>query len=241
MTRKSKAVDSCALQVRYVKVHARPDERLDWGEDPDHPRPIGYFQGFGVTAQDWNEACSMVERYVKSDIAGEILGFEDQGEPDFHGADAFLLPYIKESETKGIWYKTGCAFYSNDDDDDDEDDSDDDHLPISREEADSIFTSRDPESVADALSRLGGNTEDLMWAAENALRLLRDSNLELAEVAASYLGYVIGYSDLDETTRLVLLGKCKAEDIDESLSQLVEEVAVSSSVFPSGSGSGRIS
>lgn len=240
MTRKSKAVDSCALQVRYVKVHARPDERLAWGEDPDHPRPIGYFQGFGVTAQDWNEACSMVELYVTNDIAGEILGFKDLGEPDFHGADTFLLPYIKESKTKGIWYKTGCAFYSNDDEDEIDSD-DDDPIPISREEADSIFTSRNPEAVADALSRLGGTSEDIMWAAENALRLLRDSNLELAEVAASYLGYVIGYSDLDETTRLVLFGKCNAEDVDESLSQLVEEVAVSSPVFRSGTGSGRIS
>lgn len=240
MNKKSTDVPPCALQVLYVKVNARPDERLDWGDDPDHPRPVGYCQGFGVTAQNWSEACDMIEHYVKGDIAGEIVCFVDEGEPDFFGADTDLLPYLKESEAKGIWYKTGRAFYGSDEEID-EDGEDDDPSPISHEEADTIIASRNPEDIAEALNRLGSNTDDIMWATEKALQLLRDSNLEIAEVAASYLGYIIGYSNVDEATRLVLLGKCKEKDIDESLSQLVEEVAVSSPEFRSSTGTGKIS
>lgn len=240
MARSSSTVEPETLQVRYVVVDAHPDARLDWGDDPDHPRPVGYCQGFGVTAQNWSEACDMIEHYVKGDIAGEIVSFEDQGGPDLWADDSYLIPYLKESNVKGIWYKTGYAFYGNDEDID-EDGEDDDPSPISHEEADSIIASRNPEDIAEALNRLGSNTEDIMWATEKALQLLRDSNLEIAEVAASYLGYIIGYSNVDEATRLVLLGKCKEKDIDESLSQLVEDVAVSSPEFRSSTGTGKIS
>jgi hypothetical protein len=98
---------------RLFLVKVLPGSRLV--AFPGQRRPSGYFQRFGVTANDENEMLAMIRNHVQEEIGGSITEVENQGEPDFEDLDLEIKHVVGNLEERGFWYVSGHAFYLNED------------------------------------------------------------------------------------------------------------------------------
>jgi hypothetical protein len=76
----------------------------------------GYYQTFGVTASNEEELKEQITEYLYSDTGGTLVQIKKRWIPDFSGKDKRLREYVKDINTKGIWYKSGKAWFSLDSD-----------------------------------------------------------------------------------------------------------------------------
>ncbi|MEW5980561.1 MAG: hypothetical protein AB1898_32660 [Acidobacteriota bacterium] len=95
----------------FVSVEAKPGEPVHF----DPPRQVeGYYQTFGVTAEDEAQLLWIIEDYIKGDLGSTFVGVSERWLPDLDGADSDVKDLIGDVQKVGIWYKSGRAWFGPD-------------------------------------------------------------------------------------------------------------------------------
>lgn len=95
----------------WIMVEVALDQPI--APDPDDPEDsgeaVGYIQNFGVTATNEGEACALVEETIGD---GEIRWAESRISRDvIHRLEQKILDRAGDWSEKGIWYRSGRAFF----------------------------------------------------------------------------------------------------------------------------------
>jgi hypothetical protein len=98
-----------------------------FGESP----PIGYYQRLGATAEGPADLHSLVTKFIEADSGGRLLDIDEMEVADLNSGHSDLKDRCGDLTKRGVWYKSGHAFYSDHDGDDRED------APDSASDADS--------------------------------------------------------------------------------------------------------
>lgn len=97
----------------FVTIEARPSPEMVF----DPPTIVGFFQNLGLTVENERHLLSLVQQHLsETELGATLIDIDDISVPDFDGDDADLADYRELSDTLGIWYVSGRAYYSDDED-----------------------------------------------------------------------------------------------------------------------------
>jgi hypothetical protein len=92
----------------HVSIAASRMQFEGFGESP----PIGYYQRLGATAHGPADLRSIVTKYIEADSGGQLLDIDDMKVADLDGDHSDLKDRCGDLTKRGVWYKSGRAFYS---------------------------------------------------------------------------------------------------------------------------------
>ena len=87
---------------------ARPGRKVVFNSEQ---QVTGFYQKFGVSANDEKEILELIRKYLAKDLDSELVEVADQWSPDLFGIDRDVADQIGQMDKVGIWYSSGRAWF----------------------------------------------------------------------------------------------------------------------------------